>query len=177
MPSTDEDGICTLTPTTTTTAGRPDRDPGHGPAGHRARTPTGRHVDQDEHHRHRHDGWFAGENQPRRHRRFGPTCGHRAALPEGPTFAVARPVQASPAAGQGHHLHRVANKGGRHQHQHEFVLAFADHDEDGQPDEDITEVGPIQATDDDDDGYADTMEVRRNLYDRPRCRRRRRVRR
>ena len=43
-----------------------------------------------------------------------------------------------------------------------FVLGvFADHDEDGQPDEDIlTEVGPIQADlDDDDDGYADTMEA------------------
>ncbi len=52
-----------------------------------------------------------------------------------------------------------------------FVLGiFADHDEDGQPDEDIlTEVGPIQADlDDDDDGYADTMEAAcgSNPYDR-----------
>jgi alpha-tubulin suppressor-like RCC1 family protein/predicted flap endonuclease-1-like 5' DNA nuclease len=52
-----------------------------------------------------------------------------------------------------------------------FVLGvFADHDQDGQPDEDIlTEVGPIQADlDDDDDGYADTMEAAcgSNPYDR-----------
>jgi predicted flap endonuclease-1-like 5' DNA nuclease len=52
-----------------------------------------------------------------------------------------------------------------------FVLGvFADHDQDGQPDEDIlTEVGPIQADlDDDDDGYTDTHEAAcgSNPYDR-----------
>ncbi|MEC8265072.1 MAG: Ig domain-containing protein, partial [Candidatus Thermoplasmatota archaeon] len=52
-----------------------------------------------------------------------------------------------------------------------FVIGvFADHDQDGQPDEDIlTEVGPSQADlDDDDDGYADTMEAAcgSNPYDR-----------
>ena len=43
-----------------------------------------------------------------------------------------------------------------------FVLGvFADHDQDGQPDEDVmTEVGPLPSDlDDDDDGYSDTHEA------------------